>query len=105
MTLMNKVKKTKAISEIDEKRQLNVACIIENQSDLLENYPNRWIAVDNESIQLVDLDFFLLYRNMRNRGSNSSLVYYHAVNYNPPAILMTPVEMEYEFDIEAGWQS
>ena len=71
MTLMNKVKKTKAISEIDEKRQLNVAWIIENQSDLLENYPNRWIAVDNESIQLVDLDFFLLYRNMRNRGSNS----------------------------------
>ena len=48
MTLMNKVKKTKAISEIDEKRQLNVAWIIENQSDLLENYPNRWIAVDNE---------------------------------------------------------
>ena len=105
MTLMNKVKKTKAISEIDEKRQLNVAWIIENQSDLLENYPNRWIAVDNESIQLVDLDFFLLYRNMRNRGANRSFVYYHAVNYNPPAILMTPVEMEYEFDIEAGWQS
>ena len=104
MTLMDKVKKTKAISEIEEKRKLNTAWVIENQTDLLENYPNRWIAVDNESILLVDTDFFMLYRNMRNRGSNSSLIYYHAVNFNPPAILVTPVEKEYEWDIESGWQ-
>ena len=68
MTLVNKVKRSKGIQEVEKKRKLNIAWILENKGDLLENYPNRWVVVDDESIQLVEIDFSNMYRNMRNRG-------------------------------------
>lgn len=105
MTLVGKVKRSKGIQEVEEKRKLNIAWILANREDLLENYPNRWIAVDDESIRLVDTDFSMLYRNMRNRGLNDSLVYYYAVALDPPPILVTPVEMEYDWSEKAGWYS
>ena len=103
--LVNKVKRSKGIQEVEEKRKLNIAWIIENQGDLLENYPNRWVVVDNESIQMVETDFSMMYRNMRNRGLNDSLVYYYVIALDPPPILVTPVEMEYDWSEKAGWYS
>ena len=105
MTLVGKVKRSKGISEAEEKRKLNANWIIENKGDLLENYPNRWIAVDNESIQLVETDFSQLYKNMRNRGEHDSLVYFYVVDLEPLPILATPMEMEYDWSTEAGWHS
>ena len=105
MTLVGKVKRSKGLADAEEKRKLNVNWIIENKSDLLENYPNRWIAVDNENIQLVEIDFSQLYKNMRNRGENDSLVYFYVIALEPPPILATPMEMEYDWATEAGWHN
>ena len=105
MTLVGKVKRSKGLADAEEKRKLNVNWIIENKSDLLENYPNRWIAVDNENIQLVEIDFSQLYKNMRNRGENDSLVYFYVIALEPPPILVTPMEMEYDWATEAGWHN
>ena len=105
MTLVGKVKRSKGLADAEEKRKLNVNWIIENKSDLLENYPNRWIAVDNENIQLVEIDFSQLYKNMRNRGENDSLVYSYVISLEPPPILATPMEMEYDWATEAGWHN
>ena len=105
MTLVNKVKKSKGIHDVEEKRKLNLAWILENREDLLENYPNRWISVDDESIQRVETDFSILYTTMRNRGLNDSLVYHYVIAFDPPPIFVTPVEMEYDWSEKAGWYS
>lgn len=103
MTLVNKVKRSKGIQEVEKKRKLNIAWILENKGDLLENYPNRWVVVDEESIQLVEIDFSNMYRNMRNRGLNDTLVYYYVIELDPPPIFVTPVEIEYDWSEKAGW--
>jgi len=104
-SLMEKAKKAKISSEVESQRKRNREWILVNKEDLLGNFPSRWIAVDNEAIQLVDQDLFVLYRNIRNRGQADSVVYFFVNNFEPPLMVETPVELEYEWNTSAGWIS
>ena len=59
--------------------------------------------MENEAIQLVDNDLFALYRNIRNRGQADSVVYFFVNNFEPPLIVETSLELEYEWNTSAGW--
>ena len=69
-------------------REANIAWIMANRQDLIENYPSRWIAVDRESVQLVHIEFDPLFKIMHERaGLNGSLVFYYSNSYMIPMIL------------------
>lgn len=103
MALLQRAKKAKAMSEVEKARELNSLWILNNRNELLDNFSSKWVAVDNESIQLADNDPFVLYRAMRNRGSADTVVYFYVNTFEPPLILHTPVKLEYEWSEEAGW--
>jgi len=102
-TMIEKAKKAKIASEVGAQRKRNREWVFANKEDLLGNFPSRWIAIDNESIQLVDQDLFVLYRNIRNRGLADSVVYFFVNNFEPPLLLETSMELEYEWNTSAGW--
>lgn len=102
-TMIEKAKRAKMASEVETQRKRNREWIFVNKEDLLGNFPSRWIAVDNEAIQLVDPDLFMLYRNIRNRGQADTVVYFFVNNFEPPLILETSMELEYEWNTNAGW--
>ena len=102
-TIIGKAKKAKIVSEVESQRKRNREWVFVNKDDLLGNFPSKWIAVDNEAIQLVDNDLFALYRNIRNRGQADSVIYFFVNNFEPPLILETSLELEYEWNTSAGW--
>jgi len=104
-TIIEKAKRAKVASDVEAQRKRNREWVFVNKEDLLGNFPSRWIAVDNEAIQLVDQDLFILYRNIRNRGQADSVVYFFVNNFEPPLLLETPLELEYEWNTNAGWIS
>ena len=104
-TMIEKAKKAKITSEVESQRKRNREWVFVNKDDLLGNFPSKWIAVDNEAIQVVDNDLFALYRNIRNRGQADSVIYFFVNNFEPPLILETSLELEYEWNTSAGWIS
>ena len=54
--------KVKMQATIELQRKANVQWILDNRSDLTENYPNRWMAVENQSVQIVDIDVFTVFK-------------------------------------------
>lgn len=105
MAILEKAKKAKAISEVEKARELNSLWVLNNRQELLDSFSNKWVAVDSESIQLVDNDPFILYRSMRNRGIADSVVYFYVNAFDPPMIFETPMKLEYEWTEEAGWHA
>ena len=90
--------KAKMKAEVEIGRAANVRWIMENRSDLTENFPNRWVAVDvsgpdGPSVQLVDIELFQLFKIMSMRETPSSSVYYLCNDFIPPVILGTPPEV------------
>ena len=100
---MPPAKKAKVASEVESQRKKNREWVFVNKDDLLNNFPSKWVAVENEAIQLVDNDLFALYRNIRNRGQADSVVYFFVNNFEPPLIVETSLELEYEWNTSAGW--
>ena len=68
--------------------ELNIAFINKSREDWVANFPNKWVAVDNESIILVDIDYFNLFRTMDRRDvMTDSIVFYYSNNYHIPIIV------------------
>ncbi len=66
----------------------NVAWIMENRQDLVDSYPNRWVAVDLEVVQCVNIDFQEVMQIMEGRGAlTGSMVFYFSNLFRVPMIL------------------
>ena len=66
-------------------------------SDLIDNYPNRWAAIDTgisgPAVQYVDIELFEVFKVMSKRESSSATIYYLCNTYQPPVLLMAPPEV------------
>ena len=91
--IKREVGKVKMIAEIEAQRTANIKWVLENRSELTENYPNRWLAVDRESVQIVDIDLFPVFKIMDMRGPASSVVYYLCNDYQMPVLFVSPQEV------------
>ena len=89
--------KAKMKAEVEINRSANVQWVLENRSDLIENYPNRWAAIDvgidGSAIQFVDIELFEVFKVMSMRDSSSSTIYHLCNAYHPPVILVAPPEV------------
>lgn len=72
----------------DNNLRNNIDWILENRQDLVDNYPNRWIAVDWGRVQCVTLEFPEVMQIMEGRQALSgSLVFYYSNMWRVPMIL------------------
>ena len=89
--------KAKMKAEVEIGRAANVKWLMENQADLVDNYPNRWAAIDTgisgPAVQYVDIELFEVFKVMSKRESSSATIYYLCNTYQPPVILMAPQEV------------
>ena len=75
-------------AEDENSTRKNIAWIMENRQDLVDNYPNRWIAVDLEVVQCVNIDFQEVMQIMEGRVAlTGSLVFYFSNLFRVPMIL------------------
>ena len=66
----------------------NIDWVLENRQDLVDNYPNRWVAVDFNRVQCVTVDFSEVFQIMEGRQALSgSLVFYYSSMFRVPMIL------------------
>ena len=66
----------------------NMEWLLDNRQDLVDNYPNRWIAIDEESVKCVNIDFQEVFQIMEGRVALSgSLVFYFSNLFRVPMIL------------------
>ena len=94
--------KVKMQATIELQRRANVQWILDNRSDLTENYPNRWMAVENQSVQIVDIDIFTVFKIMDMRECSPSTVYYLCNEYQSPVILVKPSEVWQDATAKSG---
>ena len=92
--IKEKAKVSRELKEIREARKVSVDWIVNNRQELLENFPNKWVAVSNGEVQLADDDIMLLYSIMEQRGGSRSMVYYCCNTYTPPMVLVRSEEVE-----------
>jgi len=89
--------KAKMKAEVEINRSSNVQWLMENQSDLVDNYPNRWaaigIGIGGPAVQYVDIELFEVFKVMSKREASSATIYYLCNTYQPPVILMAPPEV------------
>jgi len=91
--IKGKVEMVNMIAKVEAQREANTKWVLENRQELTENYPNRWLAVDQESVQIVDVDLFPIFKIMDMRGPTSSVVYYLCNDYEMPVLLVAPREV------------
>ena len=91
--VLEKARHLRMADDIQKARKVNIEWILNNRQELLENFPNRWVAVKNSSPQLVEDELFLLVKVMESRGEAESVVYYRCNSYSPPALFERPVEV------------
>ena len=84
------VGKVKMNATVESQRTANINWVLENRIELTENYPNRWLAVDNESVQIVDIELFPIFRIMDQRRSSPATVFYLCNDYEIPVLLTVP---------------
>jgi len=92
--LKEKARISKELKQMREGRKANVEWIMNNRQELIGNFPNKWAAIDDGAIQLVDDDVARLCRLMQGRGGSSTLVYYHCTTIVPPMMLVRSEEVE-----------
>ena len=89
--------KAKMKAEVEINRSAHVQWVLENRSDLIENYPNRWAAIDTgldgPAVQFVDIELFEVFKIMSKREASSATIYYLCNTYDPPVILVAPPEV------------
>jgi hypothetical protein len=89
--------KAKMKAEVEINRAVNVQWVLDNRSDLTENYPNRWAAIDvgldGPAVQFVDIEFFPVFKVMTMREAASSVIYYLCNDYQTPLIMVSPPEV------------
>ena len=94
--------KVKMQATVELQRKANVQWILDNRSDLTENYPNRWMAVENQSVQIVDIDIFTVFKIMDMRECSPATVYYLCNEYQSPVILVKPSEVWQDATAKSG---
>ena len=94
--------KVKMQATIELQRKANVQWILDNRSDLTENYPNRWMAVENQSVQIVDIDIFTVFKIMDMRECSTATDYYLCNDYQSPVILVKPSEVWQDATAKSG---
>ena len=80
----------KVLQDKKDKKQFdeNVRWILANQKDLIDNYPNRWVAIDNGAVQMAGPEFFPIFQAMHGRQVlGGSFVFYYAAYSAVPIIL------------------
>ena len=92
--IKEKAKVSRELIEIRVARKVSVDWIVNNRQELLENFPNKWVAVSNGEVQLADDDIMRLYSIMEQRGGSRSMVYYCCNTYTPPMVLVRSEEVE-----------
>ena len=89
--------KAKMKAEVEINRAVNVQWVLDNRSDLTENYPNRWAAIDvgldGPAVQFVDIEFFPVFKVMTMREAASSVIYYLCNDYQIHLIMVSPPEV------------
>jgi hypothetical protein len=89
--------KAKMKAEVEINRAANVQWVLDNRSDLTENYPNRWAAIDvgldGPAVQFVDIEFFPVFKVMTMRESATSAIYYLCNDYKIPVMVVSPPEV------------
>ena len=95
--VLEKARKIRKMDEIRKSRQENIDYILENRQELVENFTNKWVSVNNGVVELVDDELFILYKfvNGREEGSESR-VFYLSKLFEPALILIRPTEVEYD---------
>lgn len=86
------VEKKRAFLDMMDNRSANIKWLFVNRDELIENYPNRWVAILNEAVQFVDVDAFTVFKTMALRDSGAEVVYFYCSTHEPPVILMSPME-------------
>jgi len=92
--LKEKARISKELKQMREGRRANVEWIMNNRQELVDNFPNKWAAIDNGAMQLVDEDVVRLCRLMLGRGGSSTMVYFHCTTFVPPMLLVRSEEVE-----------
>jgi len=96
--------KAKMKAEVEINRAVNVKWLMENQSDLVDNYPNRWaaidIGIDGPAVQYVDVELFEVFKVMSMRESSSATIYYLCNTYQPSVVMMAPPEVWHNDTVE-----
>ena len=91
--VMKTVRKARVMEDIRKLRKVNLDWILANRQELLENFPNKWIAVKDASVQLAVDELFGLFKIMSGRGEAEGLVYYLCNSFSPPVIFEYPIEV------------
>tara|TARA_R110000824_G_scaffold79056_2_gene199312 strand:+ start:325 stop:627 length:303 start_codon:yes stop_codon:yes gene_type:complete len=91
--VMKTVRKARVMEDIRKLRKVNLDWILANRQELLENFPNKWIAVKDASVQLAVDELFGLFKIMSSRGESEGLVYYLCNSFSPPVIFEYPIEV------------
>ena len=95
--VLEKARKIRKMDEIRKSRQENIDYILENRQELVENFTNKWLSVNNGAVELADDELFILYKfvNGREEGADSR-VFYLSNLFEPALILIRPTEVEYD---------
>ena len=91
--VLEKARQIRVEDNIRRGRKVNLDWILSNRQELLDNYPNKWAAIKDESVQLVDDEIFALHKVMESRGDAEEVIYYLCNSYSPPAVFVRPIEV------------
>ena len=58
--VLEKARKIRKMDEIRKSRQENIDYILENRQELVENFTNKWLSVNNGTVELADDELFIL---------------------------------------------
>ena len=95
--VLEKARKIRKMDEIRKSRQENIDYILENRQELVENFTNKWLSVNNGMVELADDELFILYKVVNGREENAdSRVFYLSNLFEPALILIRPTEVEYD---------
>jgi hypothetical protein len=95
--VLEKARKIRKMDDIRKSRQENIDYILETRQELVENFPNKWVSVNNGMVELVDDELFILYKLVSGREEgNESRIFYLSNLFDPALILIRPVEVEYD---------
>jgi len=92
--IREKARIARELKTLREGRKANVDWILSNRQELMENFPNKWAAVSEETVQLADNDIIRLYSIIEQREDSPFVVYYCCNNAIPPMAFVRSEEVE-----------
>ena len=92
--IREKARIARELKELREGRKASVDWILNNRQELLENFPNKWVAVVDGEVQLADDDIMRLYSIMEKRENGRLVVFYCCNIATPPMVFVRSEEVE-----------